>query len=214
MRNLPVAMAALLATAALALGGCRPSPETLCKRICDCGSCSNEEEEGCVDGLEDAEEDASSEECGAEYDAYVSCLDEKTECDGDAADTSACDDEQEDLAECLDQPVLVNVANGCVDLCVEVVSCQGIPADVCQVPNTCNYEQNRCAACLTGGAASLCTNEGLIEAALGCLELCLAAATCEPGEEVVCTCADGSTGVSTCGGVAFGPCVCEPMPPQ
>jgi hypothetical protein len=202
----------LALAAAFTAAACGPAPETLCKRLCDCGSCAAQEEEGCAESLGDAEKEASDGDCGAEYDAYVSCLDENLECKGGAADTSDCEDEHEALVECLDEPVILLVGDGCVDLCEEVAVCAGIDVANCQIDNICTYEQNRCAACLAGSPADLCNPEELVNAALPCLDACLAAFGCEPGSTTTCTCADGAEGTSTCNGTTYGPCTCaEPQ---
>lgn len=202
----------LALTAAFTAAACGPAPETLCKRLCDCGACAAGEEEGCAESLADAEKDASDEECGAEYDAYVSCLDENVECKNGSADTADCDDEHEALVACLDEPVILLVGNGCIDLCNEIAACTGLDPATCQVENICTYEQNRCAACLAGGAANLCDPEELVDAAFPCLQECLDAISCQPGSTTPCTCPDGSEGASTCNGATYGPCECaEPQ---
>ncbi|NUO52790.1 MAG: hypothetical protein HOV80_28425 [Polyangiaceae bacterium] len=200
----------------LAAGACSPSVEVICKRVCDCGNCSKDDEEGCVDGLEDAEKDASDEDCGSQYDEYITCLDEKVECKDGGATDEECDKEKAELADCLDAPVITFVQNGCVDLCEKVAGCSQVqvPPGTCEAAeNVCTFEQNKCAACLAGGPGDLCTPEGLIDTALPCLQTCLAALECEPGSQIACQCQDGTTGTQTCNGVAYGACECEAGPP-
>ncbi len=198
---------------AFAAASCGPAPETICKRLCDCGGCvDQDEEEGCAEALEEAEKEATDGDCGAEYDAYVGCLDESLECKGDAADTSACDDEYDDLVDCIDEPVVLLYGNGCIDLCVELAGCANVDPGNCQVENPCNDGQNKCAACLAGGSADLCDPDSFLEAAFPCLTQCLDALECQPGTQQVCACPDGSQGVSTCNGATFGECECEPAP--
>src|SRR5688500_491362 len=85
-RNVTISTAAFaLFVGSLTVGACGPDPETLCKRLCDCGDCAEQEQQGCAEGLEDAEKDAENDECGAEYDTYVECLDENLECSAGGA---------------------------------------------------------------------------------------------------------------------------------
>jgi hypothetical protein len=191
---------------AAACGG--PAPETLCKRLCDCGACADGEQEDCADSLGDAEKEASDQECGAEYDAYVSCLDEELECKNGGADVSGCDDEHDKLVACLGEPVVLLAGNGCIDFCVELATCAGVDPANCQVENPCTTEQNRCAACLAGGTGDLCSSEGLVAAAFPCIGECLGATACEVGSTIECQCADGASGTATCNGAVFGPCEC------
>ena len=192
---------------AAACGG--PSPETLCKRLCDCGACAAGDEESCASSLEDAEQEAADEECGAEYDAYVTCLDESLECKDGTADVSDCDDEHEKLVKCLNEPVVLLTSNGCIDLCEKFVGCTGMDPATCQAANPCSPEQNRCAACLAAGPADLCSTDDIVNAALPCIQDCLSVTACEVGSTVACQCQDGAMGASTCNGATYGPCECD-----
>jgi hypothetical protein len=215
MRRIATISAAAFALflGSLTAGACGPDPETLCKRLCDCGDCAEQEQQGCAEGLEDAEKDAENDECGAEYDTYVECLDENLECSAGGANESKCQEEHDDLVDCIDEPVIVLVGDACIDLCKEVAGCAGTDPALCDAgPNPCTYEQNRCAACLAGGSADLCDPEQIVNAALPCLQVCLEAVACQPGSQSPCQCPDGTTGTSTCNGAAYGPCDCADPP--
>ncbi len=90
---------------AASFAGCGPSGASICEKICDCVGCSDSEREDCVDEFDDAQRDADQEECSAEWNDFVACIDEELECDDDRIEADGCDNELEELAECADGEV-------------------------------------------------------------------------------------------------------------
>lgn len=90
---------------AASFAGCGPSASSICDRICECVGCSESEREDCVDEFEDAQRDADQEDCSAEWNDLVACIDEELECKDDRIEVDGCDNELDDLADCADGEV-------------------------------------------------------------------------------------------------------------
>jgi hypothetical protein len=92
-------------TVALALAmlpGCGTSISGMCEDTCDCtGDCSPNDEEDCVDDLEDIERDAAAEGCEEQFDEALSCLDDEFACRGGAVDADGCNAEVDNLDGCV-----------------------------------------------------------------------------------------------------------------
>jgi hypothetical protein len=75
---------------------------SICDDICECtGECTDDSRAECVDNYEDAEKYADDEECGAEFDAYTSCISSEFECRSGKPDADGCVSEGDELQRCL-----------------------------------------------------------------------------------------------------------------
>ncbi len=95
--TLPLALLSLF----LVTSGCGGGAG-ICDDICECtGDCSDNDRDECYDEFDDAERRADNEDCGAEFDEYVSCLGSEFECrTGGRYDLDGCNGEGEDLNDC------------------------------------------------------------------------------------------------------------------
>ncbi|WP_437768721.1 hypothetical protein WMF27_12005 [Sorangium sp. So ce281] len=85
------------------LPGCGPSISGLCEDRCDCtGDCSPDDEEDCVDNLEDAEREAASQGCEEQFDEALSCVDDEFACRSGAVDVDGCREQVDNLSGCAD----------------------------------------------------------------------------------------------------------------
>ncbi|WP_437680392.1 hypothetical protein [Sorangium sp. So ce131] len=90
-----------LAVALAAIPGCGSSISGLCEDKCDCtGDCSPDDEDDCIDNLEDAERAAVEEGCEDQFDEAIACVESEFECRGGDVDIDGCSREGENLASC------------------------------------------------------------------------------------------------------------------
>ncbi|AUX41351.1 hypothetical protein SOCE26_027620 [Sorangium cellulosum] len=95
-----------LAAALAAIPGCGGSISGLCEDKCDCtGDCSPNDEEDCIDNLEDAERAAVEEGCEDQFDEAIACVESEFECRGDDVDIDGCSREAENLGSCAGRDV-------------------------------------------------------------------------------------------------------------
>lgn len=80
--------------------GCGPSASSICSDIDECVGLSERDFDDCVDDIEDLERDADREGCLEEYDEALLCFEDTYRCDDDRVETR-CEDENEDLARCI-----------------------------------------------------------------------------------------------------------------
>jgi hypothetical protein len=108
--------------------GCGTSISGLCRRALECeGDADNEDElDACVESVKDLEERAQDDGCGDEFDAWLGCVDDNLECDGDDAEVDGCEGEDDDLDDCLDDDDVSSSAS-CGGW-----SCDGDGACICQ----------------------------------------------------------------------------------
>lgn len=140
---------ALLPAALLALPvlpGCGTSAKSLCGDVCDCVGCSENEEEDCVDAIEDQQQEAEAEGCGDQVDALVDCYGSELECrDGDELDVDGCDSEEDAVSECTGGFAGIGVGDPCSRLkscCVAFAAEAGYDASTCDA-----YDQADSNAC-------------------------------------------------------------------
>jgi hypothetical protein len=89
-----------LAVALCLTAGCGGG-SALCDQVCDCtGDCSDNDREECYDDIDDAQREADAEECGSEYDDYISCLNSEFECRDGRVDADGCGPERDDVQDC------------------------------------------------------------------------------------------------------------------
>jgi hypothetical protein len=101
--NLSWIARALLASSLLVATGCGGGA-SLCDDICDCtGECSENDREECYDEVDDEQRAADNEDCGSQYDEYLSCLNSEFECrEGGRYDLDGCSFERDEVRDCLD----------------------------------------------------------------------------------------------------------------
>lgn len=103
--------------------GCGPSIGSFCNKVCDCMGCSDSERDDCVDSLEDQRKAAEDEDCGGEFNDYLSCTSSELECEDDIATADGCDSEAEKLAECTKGSVVGG--NAVLAYCNNACDCTG-----------------------------------------------------------------------------------------
>lgn len=90
-----------LAVALTVFPGCGPSISGICADKCDCtGACSPDDEDDCVDNLEDIERAALDAGCEEQFDEALSCIDDELECRGDRIDVDGCSRQVDRLSRC------------------------------------------------------------------------------------------------------------------
>lgn len=83
------------------IGGFGVGGSSYCNKFCDCSGCSSGELEECVDSLADAQQQADSAGCGAEFNAFVSCYSAAFVCiDGEPTVDDDCQAETNAYGQC------------------------------------------------------------------------------------------------------------------
>lgn len=130
---LPTFLATLLALALLP--GCGSSAQSVCSDVCECVGCSENEEQDCVDAVEDQQQEAEAEGCGDQVSALVDCYGSELECrDGDVIDVDGCDSEEEAVSDCSGGLGGLGVGDPCTRLkacCVALAAQSGYDEEVC-----------------------------------------------------------------------------------
>ncbi|AUX21660.1 hypothetical protein SOCEGT47_021470 [Sorangium cellulosum] len=99
-----------LAVALAMLPGCGSTLTGLCEDKCDCtGACSPDDEDDCIDNLEDAERAAIEEGCEDQFDEAIACMDDEFECRGRSIDVDGCSRPLENLSSCAGLDVRVTL---------------------------------------------------------------------------------------------------------
>ncbi len=79
---------------------CDSAAVDYCDAWCDCHDCSDREFDDCVHDREHDADDAYDENCGGEWEDWVSCVVDTYDCDGDHLDHD-CKHEHDDWKDCV-----------------------------------------------------------------------------------------------------------------
>ena len=91
----------LVLAAAAALSSCGSSATSICADLCDCSGCSDEQQDECVDTIEDAIDVAEDEGCGDQVDDLLDCYGSELECRDGQVDLDGCQSEAEAVNKCI-----------------------------------------------------------------------------------------------------------------
>lgn len=128
----------LLWAAAPGCGGVTVS--SFCDKVCDCSGCTESERSDCVDNGEEIRDNAADEGCSAQFDTYLSCLNNEATCVNDTIDADGCEDEAEKLSECAG-PIQSASTASCVKLCDATQKCPGAETVDCDSACTISIPQ-------------------------------------------------------------------------
>jgi hypothetical protein len=124
MRLLPFAFLALTVTASL---GCRRSMAPLCRQMCTCSPCTQDDFDACVTDAEAAQASAEKSECAAPFDTLVSCLEDNVSCrktDGLGFGTDKCN--RADRAMVLCDGSVSPFGSLCEEAIIKTEACTGV----------------------------------------------------------------------------------------
>lgn len=83
--------------------GCGGVVTSVCDRICFCEQCSVAGRDACEEKGDAARQTAVDRNCGAQFDAYATCLDTQVRCEGTSATTGVCSEEFAVVSKCTQQ---------------------------------------------------------------------------------------------------------------
>lgn len=117
--------------------GCVPSSASYCMKVCACAGCDEADEEACVTALKTSQTNAVTRGCGAQYDAYLSCVDSIASCSGTTSATT-CSAERAALESCAG---VVTFGSPCVNVCI--VRSNRCGGDLESCSSTCEYQDEQ-----------------------------------------------------------------------
>lgn len=132
--------------AVLVAPACSSNPARgLCRDVCGCEGCSNSEEETCFEAADEAQQQAESEGCTEELDAYVDCRKDAFKCtDGRAQFTEDCGPEANDLIECGGVPPASDACRAAAQICGVQGEGEGECTGASQCAAQCIVTANSC----------------------------------------------------------------------
>jgi hypothetical protein len=104
MKLLPTRARALMIGIILGAAGCGGGYSDYCTDAIDCSEGNDSDIDACEVTFEANEDIASIYDCSEEWDEYYTCLEERSECNGDqfGPEGDDCADEYDDLRDCED----------------------------------------------------------------------------------------------------------------